>query len=201
MLKPISMRISVLVAAACGLFWQMPANCEVLRSSESGFTVAHDVNVPLPPPSAWAALTDIGKWWDAEHSYSGDSRNLTLDPVVGGCFCEKLGLYAGVQHMTVVFAQPPKMLRLSGALGPLQEFAVTGNMTWTIEVAGGGSHIKMSYVAGGYADRPLSEWAPLVDSVLASQVQRLGRFVATGNPAEIKAESKSATNPASKAAK
>jgi hypothetical protein len=48
----------------------------------------------------------------------------------------------------------------------------------------------MNYTAGGYADRPLTEWAPLVDSVLATQVQRLGRFIATGNSAETKGEGK-----------
>jgi hypothetical protein len=113
---------------------------------------------------------------------------MTLDPFVGGCFCEKLGMYASVQHMRVIHAQPPKLLRLSGALGPLQEFAVTGTLTWTIEVAGGGSRISMNYTVGGYADRPLSEWAPLVDSVLATQVQRLGRFITTGNSAEAKGD-------------
>ncbi|HTE42343.1 MAG TPA: hypothetical protein VK629_16085, partial [Steroidobacteraceae bacterium] len=158
-----------------------------------GFTITHSVNVPLPPPAAWGALADVGRWWDSEHTYSGDSRNLTLDPSVGGCFCEKLGLYAGAQHMTVIYAQPPKMLRLSGGLGPLQEFAVTGSLTWTIEVAGGGSRINLIYTAGGYADRPLGEWAPLVDSVLATQVQRLGRFISTGNPAESKADAKPET--------
>jgi hypothetical protein len=162
----------------------------VVRSSDVGFTVTQSVNVTMPPPAAWSALSDIGRWWDPEHSYSGDARNLTLDPFVGGCFCEKLGMYAGAQHMRVIYAQPPKLLRLSGALGPLQEFAVTGSMTWAIEVAGGGSRIVMTYTAGGYADRPLSQWAPLVDSVLATQVQRLGRFISTGNPADGKADNK-----------
>lgn len=166
------------------------AHADVQRSSESGFTVTHSVNVPMPPPAAWSALTDVGRWWDSAHSYSGDARNMTLEPFVGGCFCEKLGMYAGAQHMRVIFAQPPKMLRLNGGLGPLQEFAVTGSMTWTIEAAGGGSKINLSYTAGGYADRPLSEWAPLVDSVLKTQVQRLGRFITAGDPNDPKPDAK-----------
>jgi hypothetical protein len=165
-------------------------HAEVTRSSDVGFTISQTVNVPMPPPAAWSALSEVGRWWDSEHTYSGDARNMRLEPFVGGCFCEKLGMYAGVLHMTVIYAQPPKTLRLSGALGPLQEFAVSGTMTWTIEAAGGGSRITMSYTAGGYADRPLSEWAPLVDSVMSVQVQRLGRFIATGNPADAKAEAK-----------
>ena len=65
----------------------------------------------------------------------GDSNNLTLEPYVEGCFCEKLSLYAGIEHARVVYAQPAKTLRLSGALGPLQEFGITCSMTWQIEAA------------------------------------------------------------------
>jgi len=166
------------------------AQAEVVRSAETGFTVNQTVNVTMPPTAAWSALSDIGRWWDPEQSYSGDARNMTLEPYVGGCFCEKMGMYAGVQHMRVIAAQPGKMLRLTGALGPLQEFAITGNLTWTIEVAGGGSRINMVYTASGYADRPLSQWAPIVDSVLASLMQRLGRFISTGNPGETKNDNK-----------
>ncbi len=167
-----------------------PVFAEVVRSSDVGFTVTHSVNVPMPPPAAWSALADVGRWWDPEHTFSGDARNMTLDPFVGGCLCEKLGMYAGAQHMIVIYAQPPKTLRLRGALGRLQEFAITGSLTWTIEVSGGGSKITMTYTAGGYADRPLTEWALLVDGDLVTQMQRLGRFIATGNPADTKADSK-----------
>jgi hypothetical protein len=185
-----SRRLLVQVFSWLMLGCSASATAEVVRSSDVGFTVTQSVNVTMPPPAAWSALSDIGRWWDPEHTYSGDARNMTLEPFVGGCFCEKLGMYAGVQHMRVIYAQPPKVLRLSGALGPLQEFAVTGSLTWTIEVAGGGSRILMTYTAGGYADRPLAEWAPLVDSVLATQVVRLGRFISTGNPADAKADGK-----------
>ena len=60
----------------------------------------------------------------------------------------------------VIYAQPAKTLRLNGALGPLQEFGVTGSMTWQIEPAGGGSRITLTYNVGGFADRPLADWAP-----------------------------------------
>jgi Polyketide cyclase / dehydrase and lipid transport len=166
------------------------ASAEVADSAPAGFTLRQSADVSLPPPAVWAALADIGKWWNPEHSWSGDARNMTLDPVVRGCFCEKLGMYGGVEHMTVIFAQPPKVLRLSGALGPLQDFALTGTMTWRIEVAGGGSKIGLTYAVSGYADKPLSEWAPLVDEVLADQLRRLARYVNTGSPLEAKAEGK-----------
>jgi hypothetical protein len=167
------------------------AAADITAAAPAGFSIKHVIEAPgVPLATAWAGLSDVGKWWDPEHTYSGDARNLNLDPVPGGCFCEKLGMYAGVKHMEVSFAQPPKTLRLSGALGPLQEFGLSGSLTWSIEAAGGGSRITMVYNVGGAADRPLSDWAPIVDEVLGIQVKRLGRFLVSGTPLEPKAEAK-----------
>jgi hypothetical protein len=168
------------------------AKAEIVSAGPAGFALRHVADTPnATAPAVWAALTDIGKWWDPAHTFSGDSRNLTLEPIVRGCLCEKLSLYAGVEHARVVYAQPAKMLRLSGALGPLQEFAVTGSMTWQIEPAGGGSRITLTYNVGGYADRPLADWAPIVDEVIGVQLQRLARYIVTnGNPEPPKAEAK-----------
>jgi hypothetical protein len=159
------------------------ASAEIISAAPGGFNIRYVVDAPnVPAPTVWAALSDVAKWWDPSHTYSGDARNLSLDPVVQGCFCEKLSLYAGVEHARVVYALPAKTLRLSGAFGPLQEFGVIGSLTWQIDTAGGGSRITMTYSVGGYADRPLSDWAPLVDEVLVAQVKRLGRLVNSGNP-------------------
>jgi hypothetical protein len=159
------------------------ARAEILSAASSGFSLRSVAQAPnAAPPLVWAALADIAKWWDPEHTYSGDARNLTLDTQVRGCFCEKLGLYAAIEHATVVYAQPAKLLRLHGALGPLQELGVSGSMTWWIEPAGSGSQITLTYNVGGYADRPLSEWATVVDEVLGEQVLRLARFASTGDP-------------------
>jgi hypothetical protein len=175
--------------AGAGLCLLISQNCgaEIISAAPAGFSIRHVVEAPgVPPPTVWAALSDISKWWDPEHTYSGDARNLSLDPTVHGCFCEKLGLYAGIEHAHVVYAQPAKTLRLSGALGPLQEAAVTGSMTWQIDPAGGGSRITVTYNVGGFADRPLADWAPIVDEMLGAQARRLARFVTLGNPAEAK---------------
>lgn len=165
------------------------AQSEIVSAGPSGFNIRHVVDAPgVPAPTIWAALADVAKWWDPNHTYSGDARNLSLDPVVQGCFCEKLSLYAGVEHARVIYALPAKTLRLSGALGPLQEYGVTGSLTWQIEPAGTGSRIIMTYSAGGYADRPLADWAPIVDEVLVGQAKRLGRLVNGGYPAAVKSD-------------
>ena len=172
------------------------AHAEIVNAAPNGFNLRHVIDAPnVAAPVVWAALSDIAKWWDPEHTYSGDARNLSLDPVVRGCFCEKFSLYAGIEHGTVVYAQPAKTLRVIGALGPLQEFGVTGALTWQIEPAGGGSRITMTYNVGGFADRPLSDWAPIVDEVLGVQAKRLGNFVTTGTPDAPKTEAKPAPKP------
>jgi hypothetical protein len=95
----------------------------------------------------------------------------------GGCFCER---YAGgaVEHGRVLNVSPNRLLRLSGALGPLQELATTGTMTWTVEAAkqGSGSTLTMTYAAGGYASGGLDKLAEIVDMVLAQQVKLLKAY-------------------------
>lgn len=168
--------VAVLLLAPC------VARAEVVDSSPHGFTVRHHIAVAAPAANVWAMLTDVARWWEPQHTYSNDARNLRLEPIVGGCFCEKLGLYGGIEHMRVLYAEPVKHLRLEGALGPLQELAVTGRMSWDIAAAEPGSALTMTYTVGGYAARPLSELAPLVDEVLGVQVQRLQRLLESGSP-------------------
>jgi hypothetical protein len=188
-------RSSVMLVVVLACLSAGAARGEIVNAGPNGFSIRHVAEAPnVAAPVVWAALSDVAKWWDPQHTYSGDARNLTLEPVVRGCFCEKLGLYAGIEHASVVYAQPAKMLRLNGALGPLQDFGVNGSMTWQIEAAAGGSRITLTYNAGGYADRPLSEWATIVDEVLGGQVQRLARFVTSGSPEAPKPESGSPRN-------
>jgi hypothetical protein len=183
------MRLRFIVTVTCiALACAAPVRAEIVGAGPSGFSVRQIAEVPNPAPVVWAALTEVGKWWDPEHTYSGDSRNLTLDPTVRGCFCEKLSLYAGIEHARVIYAQPAKTLRLSGALGPLQEFGVSGVMTLSIEPAGGGSKITLLYSVGGFADRPLADWAPIVDEMLGAQLKRLARYISQGNPEAPKNE-------------
>jgi hypothetical protein len=168
---------------AFALFAATPTQAEIVTAGPSGFSIRHVAEAPnVSAHLVWAALSDVAKWWDPEHTYSNDARNLTLEPLVNGCFCEKLGLYAGIEHARVVYAEPVKRLRLLGALGPLQEFGLSGSMNWQIDAAGGGSRITFTYNVGGFADRPLSDWAPIVDEVMGAQVARLGRYLTSGDP-------------------
>ncbi len=75
------------------------------------------------------------------------------------------------------------MLRLSGALGPLQGEALSGTLTIKI-VPGkdGTSAVTFEYVVGGYSRMALTELAPAVDGVIAEQHRRLLKLVETGRP-------------------
>jgi uncharacterized protein YndB with AHSA1/START domain len=158
------------------------ASAEVVDVGDNGFTVRNTATVAADADRAWAALVDVGKWWDPAHTYSGDSANLSLDPKPQGCWCERLSGKPAVVHMTVLFAQPCKLLRMSGGLGPLQSMAVTGTMTWTLAPAGNGTAVELTYLVGGYNRGGFKDLAPGVDSVLRAQFDRYVRFVNTGKP-------------------
>jgi uncharacterized protein YndB with AHSA1/START domain len=170
-------RVPVLALAFLALM-RLDASADVIDRSASGFTIRTTVAVAVSPQRVYQDLLDIGSWWDKEHTFSGDAKNMTIVAQPGGCFCEKVPGGGAVEHGRIVNLSPGKLLRISSALGPLQELAVTGTMTWTIEPAkqGSGSTVTMTYAAGGYAPGGLDKLAAAVDSVLSRQVQLLKAF-------------------------
>jgi hypothetical protein len=159
-----------------------PARAEVIAASANGFIVRVVSEVAASPADAWRTMISPAQWWSSEHTFSGDAANLTLDPVVGGCFCETMPRPAdapssqragGVQHMRIVYIEPPRAMRLVGALGPLQSEALVGTMTMTIKPTDKGSRILWEYVVGGYMRYKVEEISPAVDRMLASQMTSL----------------------------
>ena len=160
-----------------------PARAEVVESSPSGFAVRNDAGVSAAPAVVYAALTDaIGRWWDPAHTFSHDSRNLSLEAKPAGCLCEHLPDGGGVEHMRVVYASPGKLLRLTGAIGPLQEAALAGTMTWNLLQAGGGTTVELIYAVGGFRAGGFRDIPTVVDGVLRGQLARLKALVETGRP-------------------
>jgi hypothetical protein len=86
--------------------------------------------------------------------------------------------------MEVIYVDREKLLRLTGALGPLQEQALTGTLTWALEPAGEGTKLTATYRVAGHAEFEggLPALAPLVDRVLGEQMERLRLYVETGSP-------------------
>lgn len=152
------------------------AQAAVQETREGYFAIQSVILVDVPPAAAYRALIKPSLWWDPAHTWSGSSRNLSLAPRAGGCFCEKLKDGGSVQHAGVLFAQPGQLLRLEGGLGPLQDMAVTGVLSYTLAPDGPGTRITMSYRVHGALTMDAAKLAPLVDQVMSGQFDRLRKY-------------------------
>ena len=177
------MRSSLVTLAILFAILAAPLRGEVVENTATGFLVRNTAAISAPPAAVYAALTDgVGGWWDPAHTFSHDARNLSVDAKPGGCFCERLPDGGGVQHMSVVYASPGKLLRLTGAIGPLQEAALAGAMTWSLSQAGDGTAVELIYTVGGFRAGGFRDIPTVVDGVLRGQLARLKAFVETGRP-------------------
>lgn len=153
------------------------AAAEIVDKSASGFLVQEKATVPVSPALVYAAIVDVSRWWEDAHTWSGNAKNLSIVAKTGGCFCEKLPPDGEVQHMTVIYAAPGKMLRMSGALGPMQGFGIAGVLTFELKPSGDGTEIGMTYSAGGYFQGGLEAMAGPVDQMLAAQFGNLKKLL------------------------
>ncbi len=163
-----------------------PAAAETAPLGELGFVSRHQAVVSATPRDVWLALISPSDWWQAEHTWSGDARNLTLTPQAGGCFCEtipevdepgRFTLQGSVEHMRVIQAYPEAAMRLQGALGPLQSEAVTGVLTIVISEADNGTRIVWEYVVGGAMRYDVPVIARAVDGVIGLQLTALAELL------------------------
>ena len=160
------------------------ANADVVDRSPAGFTVRTVVTIAAPPERAFRALVDdIGRWWDSSHTVSGDAANLRLAATPGGCFCETLKNSGGVAHAVVNHVVPGEMIRMTGALGPLQETATTGTVTWQFAASGQDTIATLTYSVGGYFPGGLEKIADPVDQVMSDQLRRLKAYLERGTSA------------------
>lgn len=170
------MRFIVFVAA---IALSTPAAAEVVSASSTGFEIRETVPLVVAPETAYLAFTNIGAWWDPKHTYSGDSANLSLALVPGGCFCERIPKSGGgIEHLRVAYLEPGKQIVLTGALGPLLYEAVNGVMKVEIKTIAGGSQLTLDYKASGFAKGGADKLAPAVDEVLSAQMKRLRTYAA-----------------------
>lgn len=165
--------------AATALVMAIPhgAPAEVVSLDATGFAVRVEHRIAAPPSAVFAALLEPGRWWNGEHSWSGDTTNMTLDPRVGGCFCEKLPKSGGESvHMRVIAIEPGRLLRMNGALGPFQAMGVAGTLSWELTADGAGSRLVQTYALGGHMGGQATALAPIVDGVMSGQAERLKAF-------------------------
>lgn len=177
------MRFGAVAASLWALCASAPvAHAEVAASTATAFTIRGERTISADPERAWRAIGRIGQWWDSAHTYSGDARRMSLEARAGGCFCER---WAGqsVEHARVVLVmehEGVRTLRMLGALGPLQALGASGVLTITVSPEGEGAKIAIEYRVSGDASLELNAIAPLVDTVLMTQLDRLSRYADAG---------------------
>jgi uncharacterized protein YndB with AHSA1/START domain len=159
------------------------ARAEVAETWDTGFTLKSKVEVAAPPARAYAAIGEVGKWWNGAHTYSGSAANMTLPLQPGACFCEILP-GGGVVHGRVVQVRRAQgLVRVDAALGPLQEMGVAAALTFVVKPAGAAaSTVEMTYTVGGGRPGFAKMLAVGVDGVMSDQLARYGKFVQTGKP-------------------
>ena len=176
------MRVCVATILTAGLLAAVPASADVVNAEADGFQIKTTLTIAAPPAKVYAALLKVGKWWNPEHTWSGDASKLSLSGHAGGCFCEKLENGGSAQHMAVIYAVPGSELRLSGSLGPLETEAASGLLSISLSARDEGTELTETYSVGGYTKGGWVAWAPDVDAVVTEQLNRLKTYVETGKP-------------------
>jgi uncharacterized protein YndB with AHSA1/START domain len=149
------------------------AAADVASVGSSGFEIRRQAHIAASAADVYGALITPARWWNSQHTYSGRAENLTLDAKAGGCWCESGADGGSALHMWVVYVAPGKTLRLRGALGPLQGMGVDGAMTFTLQSAGGGTDLTLTYNVGGYSKDGFETLSRAVDDVLGQQLASL----------------------------
>lgn len=155
------------------------AAADVISSAPGGLVVRSTVEVAATPEAVYDALTaGVSDWWPGSQTWSGNSRNLSIDARAGGCFCEKLSNGGSVQIMQVVFAERGALLRLSGsAPGPLQASAAIATQSWQLTKVGAGTRIELTFSLAGYLAVGFDKIAPATDKVFADLLNSLAKHV------------------------
>ena len=168
--------MKITASLLAGMWFAAIAHAEVRDVHDNSFVVESTATTKASPAMTYAALAKVSAWWNPEHSWSGAAKNLSLQLRAGGCFCEKLAGGGSVQHGRVLVAQPGKLLRIDGALGPFQEMAVTGILTFKLIPADSGTRITLTYAVAGAIAMDTKKLAPGVDLVLSDQLARLAAY-------------------------
>jgi uncharacterized protein YndB with AHSA1/START domain len=180
MTNPTSRHLAIRALVLC-LAWSGATVAAVKESADDRIHIESVVMAERSPAEVYRLLVKPQRWWDGAHTYSGAATNLRIDARAGGCFCEKVGR-GSIEHGRVIYADPDKLLRLDAALGPLQEMAVTGILTFKLEPDGPGTRITMTYRVAGAMAMKGGQLAPVIDQVMTGQLNRLAAIAAGVRP-------------------
>jgi hypothetical protein len=158
------------------------AQAEVVETHATGFRLKSVNQVAAPPEKVYAAIGEIGRWWNGAHSFGGDASKLSLALKAEGCFCEALPQGGSVRHGVVLMAAPHLgMVRIAAPLGPMQDEGVNAVMTFAMKAKDGGTELTTTFNVGGARDFIIKA-APGIDFVLTEAAKRLSNYAGTGKP-------------------
>lgn len=161
------------VLASISFFLAPGALAEVVRASDTGFVLEHEVKTAMVPELLWKRLVDPASWWASAHTYSGDARNLSFKAEAGGLWREDWEA-GSVLHGTALTVIEGKLLVLSAPFGPLQ--GTGAECIWTISLEADGEEgtlIRSRHVIAGSPETGLEALAPAVDQVIGQGLARL----------------------------
>ena len=175
-----------LLGGAFALAVAAPAAAEVVSSSPTTIDIHDSLTIDAPIQQVWDTLRAPQRWWSKEHTYSDNAANLYLDTQATGCFCERLPDHGSVEHARIVYIEAPRMMRLTGALGPLQAEAVVGTLTFKLDPEGSNAtKVTLDYVVSGYVRVGADKLAPKVDEVLGLQLAGLKKATEVAPLADV----------------
>lgn len=149
-----------------------PANAEIVCASPDHYELKQAAVSVLAPGEMWDRLIYPELWWHPNHTYSGASEHLSLDPRSGGIWKETWD-DGSVAHGTVLAVRNGELLRLDAPFGPLQDMAVTVIWTITLVPEGKGTRVTFTETANGTSASALDQLAPAVDGVRTEAIIRL----------------------------
>jgi len=139
--------------------------------------VEQEVTINAPPARVFAAITEeIAAWWGPPQIIDEErTRDVILEPRVGGRLYEDWGRGDGALWATVTRIRRGEYLELTGRLGI--RGAVIGVITFSLQPQGPGTILRLSHRAAGEIG-PETEgnydrgWRDLLDRRLRAFVER-----------------------------
>lgn len=146
----------------------LAAGAEVKLATADAMLIRHEFRIEAPAAKAWDTLVHPERYWPSDHTWSGQRESLSLEPVAGGCYCERWD-GGSAEHGRVVMAVPGRALKLDAALGPFLEMAISGILAVSLEEKEGTTTAVVTYRVSGDPAHRLDALAPIVDQVLGMQ--------------------------------
>ena len=168
--------IRIILAAAAILFAAAPARAEVVARNPDGFTLKFAGGARIDPADIPGAFQALPQWWESSHTYTGDSKNLSLDLTPGGCWCEALPTNPRFDHGRTVSVAADRIV-FDAPFGPLRGKATKAELTVTWPEANGAREPTWVFVVEGPGQGAMAD---AVDRVMRTGFQRWMHYLEYG---------------------